>query len=250
MDLNDLLSQLEAKTGYKPKRSGKGYSARCPCRSHDDQKASLSIAETSEGKILMHCHAGCNFEAILQELNIALNSSQIKDNHSSNEYYYYHDGKMNVLYRKVKTSSKSFYFEKFQNGVWTSGLDEVQRVIYHLPEVISAISENKVIAIAEGEKDADTLRKYGYVATTNDTGGGKNKWNKTHSKYLQNAHVILFFDYDQTGIDHRDNVIKQLKGYVSGLKVILLPGYEVVAKNGKDISDWLKEVFHESKQRF
>jgi 5S rRNA maturation endonuclease (ribonuclease M5)/transcriptional regulator len=241
MDLNDLLTELEVKTGYKPKRSGKGYSARCPCRSHDDQKASLSIAETYEGKILMHCHAGCNFEAIRQELNIALNSSKIKDDHSPNEHYYYHNEKMNILYRKVKTPSKSFYFEKFQNETWMPGLEGVRRVIYHLPEVISAISDNKVIAIAEGEKDVDTLRKYGYIATTNDTGGGKNKWNKTHSKYLQNAHVILFFDYDQTGIDHRDNVIKQLKGYVSSLKVIHLPSYEVAVKNGKDISDWLKE---------
>lgn len=110
MDLNDLLTQLEVKTGYKPKRSGKGYSARCPCPSHDDQKASLSIAETHEGKILIHCHAGCNFEAIRQELNIALDSLKVKSEHSSNEYHYYHDEKMNVLYRKVRTSSKKFYF--------------------------------------------------------------------------------------------------------------------------------------------
>lgn len=241
MELNDLLTQLAVKTGYTPKRSGKGYSARCPCISHDDKKASLSLSETPEGKVLIYCHAGCDFEAICQELNITPDSTKIKADYSSNECYYYHDEKMDVLYRKVRTPSKTFYFEKFQSGDWSPGLVGVRRVIYRLSEISSAISENKIIAIAEGEKDADTLRKFGYVATTNDTGGGKNKWNKIHSEYLRNAQVILFFDYDQTGIEHRDNVIKQLRGYVSSLKVIHLPGYEVVAKNGKDISDWLKE---------
>lgn len=242
MVMNDFLAHLEVKTGYKPKPSGKGYSARCPCSTHADKKASLSLTHSENGKILIHCHAGCSYESICQELGFS--PSLLFDKLTtcpSSEYYYYYDEKINVLYRKVKTPSKEFYFEKFQNEQWVRGLEGVRRVLYNLPEVQSAICENKIIAVVEGEKDAETLRKYGYVATTIDTGGGKSKWKQHHSEMLKNAHVLLFFDYDKTGIEHRDNIIAQMKGHVASLKLVNLPGYEVVPKNGKDISDWLKE---------
>lgn len=38
-------------------RSGDGWMASCPA--HDDHDPSLSIKETPDGKILVHCHAGC-----------------------------------------------------------------------------------------------------------------------------------------------------------------------------------------------
>ena len=34
------------------------------CPAHDDKNPSLSISETSEGRILWHCHAGCSQEAV------------------------------------------------------------------------------------------------------------------------------------------------------------------------------------------
>jgi hypothetical protein len=39
------------------RRSGDGFTARCP--HHDDRQASLSIKEGVDGKVLLHCHAGC-----------------------------------------------------------------------------------------------------------------------------------------------------------------------------------------------
>ena len=40
------------------RRTGSGWTARCPL--HDDQKPSLSISSGKNGKVLVHCHAGCN----------------------------------------------------------------------------------------------------------------------------------------------------------------------------------------------
>jgi DNA primase len=37
--------------------------ARCPA--HDDRTPSLSVALAGNGRILMHCHAGCAITAVL-----------------------------------------------------------------------------------------------------------------------------------------------------------------------------------------
>src|SRR5262249_37860796 len=47
----------------RPKKSGKGWSARCPA--HEDRKASLSISAGDDGRALVKCHAGCATSAIL-----------------------------------------------------------------------------------------------------------------------------------------------------------------------------------------
>ena len=47
----------------KPRRSGAGWMARCP--THDDRTPSLSISEAADGKVLLHCWAGCTAESVL-----------------------------------------------------------------------------------------------------------------------------------------------------------------------------------------
>lgn len=39
------------------RRSGKGYSAKCPA--HEDRNASLSVTASDDGRVLLHCFAGC-----------------------------------------------------------------------------------------------------------------------------------------------------------------------------------------------
>jgi hypothetical protein len=52
----------------KPHRSGRGWSAKCPA--HEDRKPSLSITETADGKVLLHCWAGCSTESVLAALGL------------------------------------------------------------------------------------------------------------------------------------------------------------------------------------
>ena len=42
------------------------YVARCPA--HDDRKPSLSITDAKDGKVLVHCHAGCDQEHVIAAL--------------------------------------------------------------------------------------------------------------------------------------------------------------------------------------
>ncbi len=45
------------------RRVGTGWAARCPA--HDDRTPSLSIRDADNGKVLIHCHAGCEQEQVI-----------------------------------------------------------------------------------------------------------------------------------------------------------------------------------------
>jgi hypothetical protein len=52
------------------KKSGNGWSARCPA--HDDRRASLSVAQGDDGKALVKCHAGCDTSAVLVAVGLKM----------------------------------------------------------------------------------------------------------------------------------------------------------------------------------
>jgi len=49
----------------KARRSGGGWMAKCPA--HDDNNPSLSIRD-ADGKVLLHCHAGCGQREVIEAL--------------------------------------------------------------------------------------------------------------------------------------------------------------------------------------
>ena len=65
--LADWVSALE-RAGCRPRKSGGGWSARCPC--HDDKHPSLSVSEGDTQPVVATCHAGCEFSAILDALGL------------------------------------------------------------------------------------------------------------------------------------------------------------------------------------
>lgn len=64
MRIEDFLSRLE-----KVERSGSGWVACCPA--HGDSNPSLSVSE-HDGKILVHCHAGCSAQAVVEAMGLKL----------------------------------------------------------------------------------------------------------------------------------------------------------------------------------
>lgn len=55
-----------AKSLGDAKRFGANWRCRCP--SHDDQHASLTVAQNAEGKLLINCKAGCSQGAVIEAL--------------------------------------------------------------------------------------------------------------------------------------------------------------------------------------
>jgi hypothetical protein len=63
--LGVLLDRLDG-----VRRSGRGYVAKCPA--HTDRTASLSVAESDNGTVLLHCFAGCTPAAVLLACGLSL----------------------------------------------------------------------------------------------------------------------------------------------------------------------------------
>jgi hypothetical protein len=62
VNIEEIVSLLNAK------RSGEGWQAKCPA--HPDREPSLSIKEGSDGRTLLHCHAGCSIDSVLSSLGL------------------------------------------------------------------------------------------------------------------------------------------------------------------------------------
>lgn len=108
------------------------------------------------------------------------------------------------------------------------------RVLYHLPEVLSAIEGGLTVHLCEGEKDADALRELGAVATTNPF-GAKN-WQPSYSETLCGSHLIIYVDKDEAGSARAKFLRTELMGKCRSLEFRQ-------AKCGKDPFDHIQEGY-------
>lgn len=69
---DDLAAPIEVLLGRldRPRKTGRGWTARCPA--HGDRTASLSIAEGLDGRVLLHCFAGCSAGDVVASLGLTL----------------------------------------------------------------------------------------------------------------------------------------------------------------------------------
>ena len=63
MTADDFIAHLEG-----TRRTRRGWLAKCPA--HGDKSPSLSIREAEDGRILVHCFAGCGVEEVCSILNM------------------------------------------------------------------------------------------------------------------------------------------------------------------------------------
>ena len=73
--IDKILERLDTKPNGKNK-----YMARCPA--HDDGSPSLAIGEGQDGKVILHCFAGCQVYDIVTSLGLEL-GDLFPDNHPS-----------------------------------------------------------------------------------------------------------------------------------------------------------------------
>ena len=252
-----MTTQLERILAKLPdaKKSGTGWSACCPA--HDDRRASLSIAEGEDGRVLLKCHAGCSLEAICEamdlkptDLFVASTSTVLAADRGKQKYrgqangqegnnqpqivatYDYRDEHGELLFQVVRYDPKDFRQRRPKpGGGWVWSVKNVRVVPYRLPELLAQPDET--VFVVEGEKDVDSLRRIGVLATCN--AGGAGKWSAEHAAFLRGRRVFTAGDNDDPGRSHVEQVARSLHDIAECARIVELSG--LPAKG--DVSDWI-----------
>lgn len=237
------------------KKTPNGWQAKCPA--HDDKVASLSIHLEDDGRVLLHCHAGCDSEAVLRA--VGLKMSDLFPESRTNSYgeprrgrkrkpapsdssivaeYDYRDESGNLLFQSVRLEPKDFRFRRriitATSAGWAWNMEGVRKVVYRLPEVMATIADGRPVFVVEGEKDVHSLEQLGLVATCNP--GGAGKWIRGYSPSFREADVVIVPDNDPPGRDHAETVAKTLQGHAKRIRVVRIPG---LPPKG-DVTDWIE----------
>jgi hypothetical protein len=252
---SQVLTYYEARlSGQKFSRSGQNLMARCPF--HEDRRASLAINTEKKGAWI--CHAGCGSGGVVEfekqlsncdEATAIANIAQITGasderlfRQKPDAVYQYRDEDGHVLFEKVRYPGKRFVQRTAGlDGQLVYKLDGIRRVLYRLPEVITA----NAVAICEGEKDANSVSALGlayldksgltrFTATTNFEGAGK--WRSEYSPFLAGKHVFVLPDNDQPGHEHAKQVAASVFPYARDVRIVELPGLRPKG----DVSDFLQ----------
>ena len=226
--------------------------ASCPVPGHGsgngDKNPSLSITE-SDGKVLFHCHAGCDqrevFDAV-RERNL-LPSTPKREEISFTQHqqpilekewvYRAEDGAELFTKRRYKTSDakgKTYSIHRVDaTGKRIAGLKDTRIVPLNLPELLAAKQAGKAIYLVEGEKAADALASIGAVATTSHTGAGS--WPTEITQYFSGANVVVIPDNDEPGRSYAKRAIAHLLPVAKSVRYLDLN----LMLEGDDAYEWV-----------
>jgi RecA-family ATPase len=174
--------------------------------------------------------------------------------------YDYVDEAGNFLFQVTRHDPKDFRQRtRDEAGQWTWKVRGVRRVPYRLPELIEAISNENLVFVVEGEKDADNLWKLGAPATNNP--GGAGKWRPELNEFFDGADVVIIQDNDPQkthpktkepmfhddgrpifpGQDHAQDVARALYPVARSVRVLDLAKHWRDMPPKGDVSDWIKQ---------
>lgn len=231
MQFDEILAHFQIQ-----KRYGDKAQARCPC--HDDKQASLTITK-GRRSVLLHCHAGCNFEDIIQKVGLKKQDLYFEERPPGSSWRAYVEGRehkrIEAVYNYVSAINGEYTFTKIRmqdkrmiygvlcNARFTYGLmgkhrKDLKSVYGNLKGLNKAIAENRPVFIPEGEKDVDTLTKRDYTALTY---GGSGDWQSEFATLFKGAEVYILADNDEPGRKVANAILTDLKGIAKSAKVIV-----------------------------
>lgn len=236
------MTASELATILKARKHGNYWLARCVV--HRDRSPSVSIRQGKD-RVMLKCFAGCECKDILTTLGLSFNdlgyksepewrhrirlnrvqpSGKRKPLGELEATYRYTDERGELLAEKLRFEGKVFLWRRPNGGGWIWKVDRAKLPLYLLHEVVLA----PTVALCEGEKDAERLRKLGFTATT--APNGANSWRAGFAQHFSGKKVLIFPDSDAPGIDYAERAQRDIEK-VAAVKVFMLPA--------KDVSDYL-----------
>lgn len=236
--LQVILSRLKGVKKVGPNT----YRAYSPLR--DEKEPSLYITEKPDGIILMCDHGGGKVEDILAAIGLTMRilfpdggseGSGPKGPAPSRKVaaiYQYLDTNGELVAEKVRYTNKTFFWRsKKPDGSYD----------YHKPKNVplyngTVLEKAEAVFLVEGEKDVDTLTKYGFPAVSLPNGA---HWENEYVAYFSDKVIIILPDNDDTGRDYAKAALKALKptNYNTGIMQLNNLWPEIPEKG--DVSDYI-----------
>ncbi len=211
----------------------------CRCPAHEDRNPSLSVKQRN-GRVLVHCHAGCPQDAVLdalaaQGLDILRSNDVNSDGHISDyrhpelgkpSYvwpYYAAAGKLIGYVARFETGDgKQFRPLVLKDGRWRAqGLPE-PRPLFNLPTILQR--QDALVLVCEGEKAAVAASKrFPHVVATTSMHGAQSP-HKTAWSPLKDRSVTVWPDHDKAGSDFAKKAAKLAQDAgASSVRIVKLP---------------------------
>ena len=240
-----MSAQQIATTLGNAKKVGNGYLASCPVPHHGqgngDKNPSLSVTDGEDGNILFKCHGGCEQSAVFSTIKDMglLPALPDRPEYLSNvrpimpaipilesEWVYTDENELPLFvkqrYKTFDAKGKTYKTLRIMaDGSRVGKLGDCRIVPYRLFELQQAVTNGKVVYIAEGEKAVDALCSLGVTATTSHAGAGG--WNADLNQYFVGANVVVVPDNDIAGWSYATKIVESLLPVVKSIRVLDLP---------------------------
>jgi hypothetical protein len=219
MPVTPIKKVLEALEDYTER--GDEYRAKCPAHNGTSED-SLSIREVENGDILLHCHAECENEDIVDALDLDLADLFSKNGRASghttkegrpaevrtvdelpgtiDEYFTFEDTERNLIY--IQQHKGPYYrvvgYDEDGDPLLVKSLGDVEPVLFQLPRLLEAVEAGETIYHVEGCKDVVNVIETLGVAVT--TSGGAKTWKGEFAELYRGAkEVVILPDNDEEG---------------------------------------------------
>jgi AAA domain len=167
------------------------------CPAHEDRSPSLMVQSGRDGRVIVKCHAGCDYRDILTALGLTMDDLFELPLREVARYPYRTDG---MVYEKIRFAAdgrKTFRWEPALNGH--------RMPLYRVDEMLDLPGP---VYLIESEKDVDTLLGMGVAATCMP--GGAGDWREEYSRVLSGREVVIVADRDGPGVEHAMKVLVTL----------------------------------------
>jgi len=134
-----------------------------------------------------------------------------------------------------RTQDKQFFQYRYEGEKAVSGLDGVVLPLYLAGQLETAIAEGQTVYVVEGEKDALSMSRAGYAATSK-SGGAESKWHPENVAMFDGADVVIVADRDEAGEKAARMAYCALFPVCKSLRI-------VESRQGKDATDHLEAGF-------
>lgn len=250
--IEQLAGHLTTDSNRWPDPKTGEFHADCPFCKKEAKRGQRHFAIEKDGKFICSvCHKAGGMKKLADQLGTEVDVTKLPGFVAKPRTYYdYTDESGALLYqvvryydkydekqirpRRLATDADRIAGAKIDRDGFVWSITGLRRVLYQLPALIESVAAGHTVYLTEGEKDADSLLKLGWIATTNSFGALT--WSNEFSSFFAGADVVLLRDNDLAGARRALLVATALRDVANSIKCVLLP--DLPAKG--DVTDWLE----------